>query len=489
MDLFGIVKYVAQYTLACMQQEPVVIPIATIREQLPILGASVSPVTSKLKLSYDSKNGSLNEPQSFPDQILQLRCMNVFALADFSFTGGIPETLWRDLVSIQECTLRNCSLTGSLPQQGLADRRLLRTIDFSHNKLTGEIPPAFGQLSFLTDLNLSFNEFQGRIPGELGALKWFMILDLSYNQLSEEIPHDLGKLSRLIKLNLNNNKLTGGIPYTFSCTKKGGMKGLRDLDLSHNQLEGLIPQGLGTLTHLRLLKLAHNQLECDIPETLGNLKKLRILDLSVNNLDGTLPQTLVKLKQLRRLNVSYNDLSGEVDQELVTVIGRSTQSISYPKAVYFEGTQLTGALGFSPLMADHAMVCGFHLKRGGVSDTLPYVFNLSFNQFVKTLSGNRENSSTIKIDNFLSIIRLQQGKPVFFTVTGESSLTEVIQIAYSPHPNEQGDHFSLIVNPSSGFSESDMNKLRGFVEVLEITLNPVKKRAAKSEEIIEEEVD
>ena len=40
----------------------------------------------------------------------------------------------------------------------------LESIDFSMNKLSGEIPSSMSNLSFLSHLNLSYNNLKGRIP-------------------------------------------------------------------------------------------------------------------------------------------------------------------------------------------------------------------------------------------------------------------------------------------------------------------------------------
>ena len=42
--------------------------------------------------------------------------------------------------------------------------RLLQSIDFSRNQLSGEIPPSIANLSFLSMLDLSCNHLKGNIP-------------------------------------------------------------------------------------------------------------------------------------------------------------------------------------------------------------------------------------------------------------------------------------------------------------------------------------
>ncbi|KAI9072751.1 hypothetical protein K1719_045285 [Acacia pycnantha] len=40
----------------------------------------------------------------------------------------------------------------------------LESLDFSRNRLSGEIPPGMSKLSFLSLLNLSYNDLMGKIP-------------------------------------------------------------------------------------------------------------------------------------------------------------------------------------------------------------------------------------------------------------------------------------------------------------------------------------
>ncbi|PON98095.1 LRR domain containing protein, partial [Trema orientale] len=89
---------------------------------------------------------------------------------------------------------------------------LLRIIDLSSNKLTGEIPIEVADLVQLVQLNLSRNSLSGAIPKNIGGLTKIEALDLSYNDLSGEIPISLAEVSSLNYLDLSNNRLSGRIP-------------------------------------------------------------------------------------------------------------------------------------------------------------------------------------------------------------------------------------------------------------------------------------
>ncbi|KAM7489905.1 hypothetical protein LguiB_027389 [Lonicera macranthoides] len=89
---------------------------------------------------------------------------------------------------------------------------LLKCIDFSSNKLVGQIPQELASLEGLISLNLSRNNLIGPTIQEISQMKKLEILDLSRNQLSGVIPIGLGSLNSLSVLDLSNNNFSGKIP-------------------------------------------------------------------------------------------------------------------------------------------------------------------------------------------------------------------------------------------------------------------------------------
>ncbi|XP_057950913.1 receptor-like protein EIX2 [Malania oleifera] len=89
---------------------------------------------------------------------------------------------------------------------------LVKIIDFSGNKLSGEIPEEVMNLVGLVALNLSRNNLIGLISPKIGQLRKLESLDLSRNQLSGKIPTSLSDLTYLSHLDLSNNNLWGKIP-------------------------------------------------------------------------------------------------------------------------------------------------------------------------------------------------------------------------------------------------------------------------------------
>lgn len=93
------------------------------------------------------------------------------------------------------------------------------------------------------------------------VLTFYAAIDFSANRLGGQIPDSIGLLTELIALNLSNNLFTGQIPLSFANVTE-----LESLDLSRNKLSGKIPQELGTLSFLAYINVSHNQLMGEIPK-------------------------------------------------------------------------------------------------------------------------------------------------------------------------------------------------------------------------------
>ncbi|KAM1286647.1 hypothetical protein ACFX2J_000679 [Malus domestica] len=89
---------------------------------------------------------------------------------------------------------------------------LVKRIDFSSNRLTGEIPSEVTDLVGLVSLNLSRNGLTGELPAKIGKLQSLDALDLSRNQIDGRIPTSLAQIYGLSVLDLSYNNFIGKIP-------------------------------------------------------------------------------------------------------------------------------------------------------------------------------------------------------------------------------------------------------------------------------------
>ncbi|MFX0205849.1 MAG: leucine-rich repeat domain-containing protein [Candidatus Hodarchaeota archaeon] len=237
--------------------------------------------------------------------------------------------------------LKSNNLIGSIPPE-FGNLTSLQELQLDFNQLTGSVPPELGNLLNLQYLDLHSNQLTG-IPSELGNLINLQYLDLSSNLLTGSIPSELGNLLNLQHLNLNYNQLTGSIPPEL-----GNLINLQYLDLSYNQLTGSIPPEVGNLTSLQELLLHFNQLTGSIPPEVGNLANLQYLYLSNNQLTGNIQPTLENLGSLQDLELSNNQLTGSIPPELANMT-----NLQY---LYLRSNQLTGnipsELGFKTSLRD-----------------------------------------------------------------------------------------------------------------------------------------
>lgn len=185
------------------------------------------------------------------------------------------------------------------------------------NNLTGRFPGVlFDKCSEFKAMlvNVSSNGLSGEIPTNIHELcRSLRALDVSGNQISGIIPDSFGELGSLVALNLSRNMLHGVIPVNFS-----KIKDLKSLSLSSNNLTGPIPTSFGKLKSLEVLELFSNSLSGQIPEDLVSLRNLTVLLLNNNKLSGPIPSGFTNTTRITKFNVSFNDLSGPLPENLLS---------------------------------------------------------------------------------------------------------------------------------------------------------------------------
>ncbi|TYH49592.1 hypothetical protein ES332_D10G147700v1 [Gossypium tomentosum] len=288
-----------------------------------------------------------------PMELCNLVSLEFLDLSLNHLSGTIPSC--SNLQMMKHVHLANNSLSGTL-SKALCKSSSLVTLDFSENNLTGRIPGWISTLPALSVLLLKANQFHGEFPLHLCRLQSLSILDLSQNKLSGHVPSCLSNLTfkpksekshinsanygfgsfdhvlvdmGLTIYNLTKDYMGSVFPlrkydhFTFAeekiefstkgatYTYKGNILDLLSaIDLSCNQLTGIIPPGLGNLSEIRGLNLSHNNLTGPIPSTFSKLKQIESLDLSFNHLNGRIPPQLTEMNALEVFNVTHNNLSG-----------------------------------------------------------------------------------------------------------------------------------------------------------------------------------
>ncbi|CAL8165545.1 unnamed protein product [Prunus armeniaca] len=217
--------------------------------------------------------------------------------------------------NLQILDLSDNQFGGVLPNSISNFSNQLVSLRVGRNQLSGSIPSGIeNNFVNLTELTMEKNNFSGSIPAIIGNLWMLRRLDLSENEFSGLIPSSLANITQLYALYLQNNRLTGTIPLSF-----GNLSYLQELDLSQNHLNGTIPKqlmrelpsSLGSCVSLEHLHLEGNFFEGTIPPSFSSLRGLQDLDLSHNYLSGQIP-VFFQHFSLVNLNLSFNHFVGGV---------------------------------------------------------------------------------------------------------------------------------------------------------------------------------
>lgn len=203
-----------------------------------------------LRLSFTNLTGPI------PEFLSQLKNLTLLELNYNQFTGTIPSSL-SQLPNLLAMYLDRNKLTGTIPESfGRFKGPNIPDLYLSHNSLTGHVPASLGDLNFST-LDFSRNKLEGDVSFLFGKNKTSQVIDLSRNLLEFDISKSEFAES-LISLDLNHNRIFGSLP-----------PGLKDVPLqffnvSYNRLCGQIPQG-GTLQSFDIYSYLHNKCLCGSP--------------------------------------------------------------------------------------------------------------------------------------------------------------------------------------------------------------------------------
>jgi Leucine-rich repeat (LRR) protein len=270
----------------------------------------------------------------FPDAVGNLSGLTFLDVSSNNITGVFPTALYR-CASLQYLNLSLTYLGGALPADigrgGLGEN--LTTLDINGCKFNGTIPASLSGLRNLQYLDVSGNGYTGTIPAELGELTSLEVLYLANN------PFDAGKLPASFKSMVNLTtiwaaqcNLVGDFPNFLWSLKK-----LQQVFLYTNNLNGdLVVDGFAARS-LTLIDVSENQITGVIPEVFGSLKNLSVLNLFMNNFSGEVPASIGQLPLLMRLRIHTNKLNGTLPPEL----GKQQPGLNYIEA---DDNDFTGAI-------------------------------------------------------------------------------------------------------------------------------------------------
>ncbi|KAJ4966417.1 hypothetical protein NE237_018266 [Protea cynaroides] len=257
------------------------------------LPSSLANLTRLLELdvSYSKIGGEIDR-----SLFISWTSLSSINLAYNGLQGEIPPTIGK-LSNLTSLSFSANSINGSIPRE-IGNLTNLNQLELRGNMLSGLVPDEIGDMKTLSWLSLSNNMLSGSIPTSIWKLKNLSHLDLSNNMFNGSVSVEIGDVEQLWFLNLRHNKLYGSIS-----TSIWKLKNLYNLDLSNNMFTGLISEEIGDMEHLRFLNLSHNKLNGSIPAQLGELcASLGMnLDLTYNELEGVVPDKIASVIPLEAL--------------------------------------------------------------------------------------------------------------------------------------------------------------------------------------------
>ncbi|KAJ6756746.1 LEUCINE-RICH REPEAT-CONTAINING PROTEIN-RELATED [Salix purpurea] len=127
-----------------------------------------------------------------PPGIFNLSRLRILMVSDLNTSFSFPEI--GKLTNMYYLVLRNCSLTGGIPDYIGNKWTALNYLDLSFNNLNGSIPQSLKNAPFLNSLLLTNNKLTGSIP------PWILenvTADLSYNNFADPTHHDSTEVKTL----------------------------------------------------------------------------------------------------------------------------------------------------------------------------------------------------------------------------------------------------------------------------------------------------
>lgn len=246
----------------------------------------------------DNKKGELTG--DIPSNVGNAPKLAILDVEKHQLTGDIPASIYSS-TTIREIDLDDNKLTGTISEDVANMKSLVFWSSNKNNFDDQSIPSGFATLTQnLKSLSLNNSKLIGDVPSSYGDLTKIEQIDFSDNKLTGEISF-IENYTKAISIALDNNKFEGPVPDSV-----WSFPDLKFLILEKNELSGQLPSNIPVQTKLEVLKLGKNEFSGPIPASLANFKNLKSLDLSGNNFTGVVPDELCELKNLEGIKVDKN---------------------------------------------------------------------------------------------------------------------------------------------------------------------------------------
>jgi len=304
----------------------------------------------------------------------------------FLENNDMPWNMSNVLLNSEIVWLKENGLSGGLPR--LTSN--VSVFEIAYNNLTGSLSPLLCQKmigkSNLKYLSVHNNLLSGGLTECWVNWKSLIHVGLGANNLKGIIPHSMGSLSNLMSLKIYDTKLHGEIPVSMKNCQK-----LLILNLQNNSFSGPVPNWIGK--GVKVLQLSSNEFSGDIPLQICQLSSLFVLDLSNNRLTGMIPHCIHNITSMIFNNVTQDEFGISFNVfgfffRIVVSLQTKGNHLSYKKYMHIIGLSNNQLSGRIPSEV-------FRL-------TALKSLNLSQNQFMGTIPneiGNMKQLESLDLSN------------------------------------------------------------------------------------------
>ncbi|MED6173923.1 hypothetical protein PIB30_064251 [Stylosanthes scabra] len=261
---------------------------------------SIFPALKALYLSENKLNGKVAEEIQFPSQL------DTFIMNSNSLEGVITESQFHNLSKLKVLDLSGNSFVLKINHDWIPPFQL-QVLMLQQCMLGPYLPKWLQTQKYLMQLDISNAGISDITP------KWFWAIstrldkmNISYNNLTGLIPDLPLRFTQYPSISLAVNHFEGPIPVFF--------RRAESLDLSSNKFSDLASFvcSNGTAERLGQLDISNNILSGQIPNCWSNFKSLAYIDVSNNNFSGQVPTSMGLAVELRVLILRNNSFSGEL---------------------------------------------------------------------------------------------------------------------------------------------------------------------------------
>uniref|UniRef100_K3Y4Z6 Uncharacterized protein n=1 Tax=Setaria italica TaxID=4555 RepID=K3Y4Z6_SETIT len=246
----------------------------------------------------------------------------------------------------------------------------LHVLDFSYNKLGGNLPNWLQPLKNLSNLNLYGNNITGPLPSWIGGLNNLTILNLGSNRLVGEINEEhLEALTNLQVLQMSDNSLSMRVHSNWIPSFKLQVASFRSC-----QLGPAFPSWIRWQRNIHVLDISNATIYDNVPDWLWVVvSTASILDMSKNLLSGTLPASLEMLAA-QMIDLSSNRFAGPVPR--------------FPRNILYLDLSRNNLSGTLPDFGAMMKLQTFALYNNSISGSIPFSLCLVQGLDILDLSGN-----------------------------------------------------------------------------------------------------